>query len=119
VHMVHVDSGSALSVSGGPQSGGPLVAAHRHPFNCEPPPEVLMERSAALGGYTPTNLHYVRNHGPAPRLDWGGHSVTVAGRVDRPHTFTMDEIVALPSVTLPVTLVSAAFSSSLPPLPRS
>jgi len=79
----------------------------RHPFNCEPPPEVLMEKSVALGGYTPTNLHYVRNHGPTPRLDWGGHRVTVEGLVDRPTTFTMDQLISLPSVTIPVTLVCA------------
>lgn len=64
-----------------------------------------MEKSVALGGYTPTNLHYVRNHGPTPRLDWGGHRVTVEGLVDRPTTFTMDQLISLPSVTIPVTLV--------------
>lgn len=79
----------------------------RHPFNCEPPPEVLMERAAALNGYTPTNLHYVRNHGPTPRLDWSTHTVEVSGLVNRPRIFTMDEIVSLPSVTIPVTLVCA------------
>lgn len=43
--------------------------ACRHPFNCEPPPEVLMKR----GWLTPVSLHYVRNHGPVPRLEWGKH----------------------------------------------
>jgi hypothetical protein len=65
-----------------------------------------MERAAALNGYTPTNLHYVRNHGPTPRLDWSTHTVEVSGLVNRPRIFTMDEIVSLPSVTIPVTLVS-------------
>lgn len=67
-----------------------------------------MEKSVALGGYTPTSLHYVRNHGPTPRLDWGSHRVEVTGLVDRPTTFTMDHLVALPSVTIPITLVRAA-----------
>ena len=67
-----------------------------------------MEKSVALGGYTPTNLHYVRNHGPTPRLEWGSHRVEVTGLVDRPTTFTMDELVTLPSVTIPITLVRAA-----------
>lgn len=83
-------------------------AACRHPFNSEAPPEVLMEKSAALGGFTPTNLHYVRNHGPVPRLHWGSHRVDVEGQVDRPTSFTMDELIAMPSVTISATLVSDA-----------
>ncbi len=75
--------------------------ADRHPFNCEPPPDALMKR----GWLTPTSLHYVRNHGPVPRRDWGGHTVSIGGLVDTPRTFTMDELVALPSVTIVCTLV--------------
>ncbi|KAG1677417.1 hypothetical protein FOA52_001872 [Chlamydomonas sp. UWO 241] len=76
----------------------------RHPLNCEPPMDVLM----AAGFITPPSLHYVRNHGPAPRGNWGSHRVNIGGPgVRTPLALTMDEIVAMPSVRIPVTLVCA------------
>ena len=45
----------------------------RHPLNCEPPLSMLMER----GFITPVSLHYVRNHGAVPKLDWDTHKVKV------------------------------------------
>jgi len=35
----------------------------RHPFNSEPPPADLMNSHI-----TPAKLHYVRNHGPVPKV---------------------------------------------------
>ncbi|PXF50055.1 Nitrate reductase [NADH] [Gracilariopsis chorda] len=75
----------------------------KHPFNCEPPISQLLDQ----GFFTPISLHYVRNHGKAPNLDWNTHRITISGLVKNPITITMDELVALPSVTLPVTLVCA------------
>lgn len=67
-----------------------------------------MDALMACGFITPPSLHYVRNHGAVPRLTWGEHRLTIsAGGDTAPVTLTMDEIVALPSVTLPVTLVCA------------
>ena len=45
----------------------------RHPLNCEPPLSMLMEK----GFITPVSLHYVRNHGAVPKLDWDTHRVKV------------------------------------------
>ncbi|KAF5831631.1 Mo-co oxidoreductase dimerization domain-containing protein [Dunaliella salina] len=75
----------------------------RHPLNCEPPMHDLM----AAGFITPPSIHYVRNHGPAPRIRWDEHRLQVNGLVERPMTLTMDQIVAMPSVTIPVTMVCA------------
>ncbi|MEW5308874.1 MAG: hypothetical protein WDW38_000798 [Sanguina aurantia] len=75
----------------------------RHPLNCEPPMEDLM----AAGFITPPAIHYVRNHGAVPKISWGDHAITISGLVGKPVTLTMDEIVALPSVTIPITLVCA------------
>lgn len=75
----------------------------KHPFNCEPPCDMLLD----AGFITPPSLHYVRNHGKCPRLDWDTHRFTVGGLVGKVRTFTMDDLVKLPSVTLPVTLVCA------------
>ena len=60
------------------------------------------------GFITPTALHYVRNHGAVPQLDWDTHRISVGGLVDRPATFSIPELLALlPSYTLPITLVCA------------
>ena len=75
----------------------------RHPFNVEPPLPKLMEE----GFITPAALHYVRNHGAVPKLKWEEHTLTISGLVDKPTTFTMDDILKLPSRELPVLLVCA------------
>ena len=76
----------------------------RHPFNVEPPLAVAMQR----GFITPASLHYVRNHGPVPRLAWGTHRLEVNGLVDRPTTFTMDRLLELfEEVTVTCTLTCA------------
>ncbi|KXZ49738.1 hypothetical protein GPECTOR_20NIT1 [Gonium pectorale] len=75
----------------------------RHPLNCEPPMDVLMQ----YGFITPPAVHFVRNHGAAPRIRWEEHRITINGLVDTPLELSMDELVAMPSVTFPVTLVCA------------
>ena len=75
----------------------------KHPFNCEPPLEKLFEQ----GFLTPPSLHYVRNHGYCPKGSWEEHVVSIEGVVDFPLKLTMDELVAMPSLTIPVTLVCA------------
>merc|ERR1719230_82077 len=71
-----------------------------HPFNCESPLSVLREAKYL----TPATLHYVRNHGICPKLFWSSHSIEITGLVDRPIKLTMDELVKLPKISLPVTL---------------
>merc|ERR1719408_964022 len=75
----------------------------RHPFNVEPPLPTLMQH----GFITPASLHYVRNHGAAPRIKWEEHTLSVSGLVGTPITFTMNDLLALPARELPVTLVCA------------
>ena len=75
----------------------------RHPFNVEPPLPKLMDH----GFITPAALHYVRNHGAAPKIKWEEHTLSVGGCVDTPMTFTMDNLLAMPARELPVTLVCA------------
>lgn len=50
------------------------------------------------GFVTPSSLHYVRNHGPVPKLKWEEHKLTVTGILGKPRTFSMDEITAMPQV---------------------
>ncbi|KAI8608936.1 hypothetical protein BC830DRAFT_1153221 [Chytriomyces sp. MP71] len=75
----------------------------RHPLNCESPLSLLMSQ----GWVTPTPLHYVRNHGPVPRLDLDAHVVTVDGLVNNPRVFTMRDILSLAITTFPALLVCA------------
>lgn len=75
----------------------------RHPFNCEPPLTLGHQK----GFITPVSLHFVRNHGPVPKLDWDTHRFQVDGVVDRPAEFTMDELLQFPTVSIPVMLVCA------------
>jgi nitrate reductase (NAD(P)H) len=75
----------------------------KHPFNVEPPLPMLMEH----GFITPAALHYVRNHGAVPRIKFEEHRLSVGGKVASPTTFTMADLLAMPSRELPVTLVCA------------
>ena len=64
------------------------------------------------GFITPSALHYVRNHGAVPKLDWNTHRISVGGMVDRPATFSIPELLELlPSYTIPVTLVCAGVAA--------
>jgi DMSO/TMAO reductase YedYZ molybdopterin-dependent catalytic subunit len=72
----------------------------KHPFNAEPPHEDVMNE----GWLTPVSMHFVRNHGAVPRLEWGTHHIQVTGLVNRPIDISMDELVSLPSVTIPCLL---------------
>ncbi|KAJ3689963.1 hypothetical protein LUZ61_019127 [Rhynchospora tenuis] len=81
----------------------PVLIRHtgKHPFNCEPPLNRLMQ----YGFITPASLHYVRSHGPVPRCDWSTWTVEVTGLVKHPHKFTMDELVnGFEPLEIPVTL---------------
>ena len=73
----------------------------RHPFNCEAPLPSLFSK----GFITPTSLHYVRNHGAAPVIKWHDHVIYINGLVPNPIQLKMEDIVALPHHSLPVTLV--------------
>ncbi len=61
----------------------------------------------AAGFITPPPIHYVRNHGAVPKIQWADHRLVINGLVDTPLNLSMDELVALPSVTKPITLVCA------------
>jgi DMSO/TMAO reductase YedYZ molybdopterin-dependent catalytic subunit len=56
---------------------------------------------------TPTGAHYLLNHFDVPLIDEADHRLTFSGAFDAPYSLTMDEIRALPSETLPVTLECA------------
>lgn len=74
----------------------------RHPFNCEP----SVKRNSEAYISAPRN-HYVRNHGAVPQKTWEAHRLTVSGLDTETKVFTMEDIVALPSVDVTCTLTCA------------
>lgn len=74
----------------------------RHPFNSEPPLQECLD----AGFNTPVSLHYVRNHGACPKLDWDTHRIEINGLTDKPLSLSMDELEKnFSPITLPVLLV--------------
>jgi nitrate reductase (NAD(P)H) len=78
-----------------------------HPFNVEAPLSELFDQ----GFLTTKDLHYVRNHGPVPKVDdseimsW---EFTVEGMVEHPMKLNLAELIRdFEQVTYPVTLVCA------------
>lgn len=56
---------------------------------------------------TPTGLHYLLTHFDVPLIDESRHRLKFAGAFDTPLELRLDEIRALPQVTMPVTLECA------------
>ena len=82
-------------------AGPPLVVVSTEPFNAE------TRLNAQLGVITPTPAFYVRDHFAMPRIDRAQWRLTLDGDVARPLTLRYDELRALPSRTLLVTLECA------------
>ena len=56
---------------------------------------------------TPIGLHYLLIHFDVPLIDPVAHKLTFEGAFDAPFELGLDEIRAMPQVTLPVTLECA------------
>jgi sulfite oxidase len=57
------------------------------PFNAEPPADRLGDHTL-----TPTELFYVRNHGPIPELDPAHHRIVVDGLVEQPLELSLADL---------------------------
>ncbi len=53
----------------------------------------------SVGIITPASLHFMQSHSRLPQIDPATYSFTVHGLVDRPLSFTMDDLKRLPSVS--------------------
>lgn len=54
---------------------------------------------ALRGSITPSDLHFQRHHNGIPTIDPSRYQLTVHGMVDRPLTFTLEELKRFPAVT--------------------
>ena len=86
-----------------PRHKGLIRLTGTHPFNCEPNLSDLLE----CGAITPAPLHFVRNHGAVPHLNWDEHRICICGDVNKQKSITMNELVKMRSTSLPVLLVCA------------
>ncbi|KZT29931.1 hypothetical protein NEOLEDRAFT_1153772 [Neolentinus lepideus HHB14362 ss-1] len=87
-----------------PRSSALTRLAGKSPLNAEPPLSELFD----VGMITPTRLHYVRNHGEVPRLNWETHTLDVysdpADILPNAKCFSMDELAAMDSICMPVNI---------------
>ncbi|ODV96273.1 hypothetical protein PACTADRAFT_2564 [Pachysolen tannophilus NRRL Y-2460] len=78
-----------------------------HPFNAEAPLSLLYD----TGFLTPAAIHFVRNHGPVPKvqdeeiLNW---EISIEGMVQNPMVLTLRDLISeFTQYTVPITLVCA------------
>lgn len=87
-----------------------LTIVKSEPFNAETPLEALQDP------ITPTSLHFVRSNFPIPDPVT---SLVITGAVASPLTLSLDELYALPSTTLTVTVECAGNGrTGFQPLPE-
>ena len=67
-----------------------LIVRCPDPFNAETPPDKLIASFV-----TPQAHFYIRSHGPMPALA-GDHPLALVGLVDRPRSYTLDELDRIP-----------------------
>ncbi len=79
-----------------------LVVWTTEPLNAETPLELLCRSEI-----TPTDLFYVRNHGPVPEVDPLSWRLTVEGLVREPLTLSLDELGRFERATVTATLSCA------------
>lgn len=83
-----------------PRSADLIRLTGKHPLNAEAPLSELF----AAGLITPNKLHYVRNHGPVPRLLWEFHRLDVEYGGETT-TLTMDDLrEKYEAINIPVAL---------------
>ncbi len=85
--------------------GGKIVRAE-DPLNLETPFETLE------GFITPTKSFFVRTHFPIPRIDKNAWWLRVEGEVENPFAINYEQLTALESVTVAVTLECAGNNRS-------
>lgn len=84
-----------------PRSAGGLVIRERDPLNLEMPFDTLD------GFITPVDRFYVRSHFPVPDIDLKRWRLTITGECQQPLKVSLQELLSLEPITVPVTLECA------------
>jgi sulfite oxidase len=90
------------SVGPAPDGDRDLITRQESPLNAEPALDRLVE-----SWITPTKYFYVRSHGTRPEVNPGGYRLSLEGLVDRPTTFTLEDLEDMRAVSVPATLQCA------------
>ena len=81
-----------------------MIIREKEPANLEMP-------FGTLDGFiTPNERFYVRNHFPVPQIDLRDWRLKIEGAVDHPREWTHDELLAMKTTTIPVTIECAGNS---------
>ncbi|KAM0205836.1 hypothetical protein ACHAQI_008843 [Fusarium lateritium] len=82
-----------------PRSSDLIRLTGKHPLNAEPP----LSRLYDAGLITPNELHYVRNHGPVPRILWEFHEleITYEGNTQK---LSMNKLKEFATISIAVAL---------------
>lgn len=80
---------------------GRLIVISKDPFNAETPPAQLADP------VTPVESFFVRSHFDVPQIDAASWRLTIDGHVERPQSFSLPELQALPSKSVTLTLECA------------
>jgi sulfite oxidase len=109
IRMAGLAGASLITAQGGCSSPGPaseqvgeLITRQANPLNAEPRLDRLVEE-----WITPTRSFYVRSHGTRPAVDPGTYRLSIEGLVDRPTTFTLEDLEGIRGVSVPATLQCA------------
>ncbi len=91
-----------------PKPSADLIVLREEPLNCE-------TRLSALGAGTIVSAErfYIRSHFAAPPADADGWRLSVRGKVARPLSISLPEILEMPAQSMPVTLECAGNGRSL------
>jgi len=79
-----------------------LITRQETPYNAEPRLDRLVQE-----WITPTKSFYVRSHGTRPAVDAGGYRLSVEGLVDKPTSFSLEDLEGMRAVSRPATLQCA------------
>ena len=85
------------------QGAGPSASGQRSPF--ETPKREFSTTSSRTplqdldGTVTPSDLHYERHHGGIAQVDPAKYSLVIHGMVDRPMSFSLEDLRRFPSVS--------------------
>ncbi|MFL6514792.1 MAG: sulfite oxidase [Chthoniobacterales bacterium] len=90
-----------------PQLRNGKIVRSENPLNLEMPFESLD------GFLTPTPAFYVRTHFPIPRIEKHSWRLVVDGEITKPSQLTFEELLKLPSRTIPATLECAGNNRNL------
>ncbi|KAF4945780.1 hypothetical protein FSARC_14363 [Fusarium sarcochroum] len=82
-----------------PRSSDLIRLTGKHPLNAEAP----LSRLYDAGLITPNELHYVRNHGPVPRILWEFHELEI-GYDGKTQKLSMDDLKEFDTINIAVAL---------------